>query len=75
MDIDRRRGDRRQSARRDEPAEPTTDFARIVGRMLTDLTRLQSDVQAMHHECAENTRRCVQLQSEIDAMWKVLSEK
>ena len=75
MDIDRRRGDRRQSARSNEPAEPTTDIARIVGRMLTDLTRLQSDVQAVNHECAENTRRCGQLQSEIDAMWKVLSDK
>jgi len=74
VEIDRRRGDRRQSAR-NEPAEPTTDFARIVGRLLTDFTRLQSDVQAMHQECSENTRRCGQLQGEIDAMWKVLSDK
>jgi hypothetical protein len=75
VEIDRRRGDRRQSARRNEPAEPTTDIARIVGRMLSDFTRLQSDVQAMHQECSENTRCCGQLQGEIDAMWKVLSEK
>jgi flagellar hook-basal body complex protein FliE len=72
VNAERRHSDRRQSARRTEPA---TDFARILGRMLTDLTRLQSDVQAMHHEFAENTRRCGQLQNEIDAMWKVLSEK